>query len=81
MVKSIMASRPGNEAAKQSQTITVLSPCLTVGIMFLFLKCCVSFSPSVTGRTPSKKFHLCLVGSQNFFPKVSGIIKMSSWQM
>lgn len=32
MVKSIMASRPGNEAAKQSQTITLLSPCLTVSM-------------------------------------------------
>ncbi|KAF7641013.1 hypothetical protein LDENG_00000080 [Lucifuga dentata] len=41
-----------------------------------FLKCCVSFTPDVTGRTPSKTFHFCLVSPQNIFPKVLGIIKM-----
>ncbi len=33
MVPSIMASRPGPEAAKQPQTITLPPPRLTVGMM------------------------------------------------
>ncbi len=34
MVPSIMASRPGPEAAKQPHAITLSPPCLTVGMMF-----------------------------------------------
>ncbi len=34
MVPSIMASRPGSEAAKQPQTITLPPPCLIVDMMF-----------------------------------------------
>ncbi len=34
MVPSIMASRPGPEATKQPQTITLPPPCLTVSMMF-----------------------------------------------
>ena len=47
----------------------------------LFMKCCVSFTPDVTGRTPSKKFLFCLVSPQNIFPEVLGIIKMFFWRM
>ncbi len=42
----------------------------------LFLKRCVTFTPDVMGRTPSKKFNFCLVSPQSIFPKVLGIIKM-----
>ncbi len=34
MFPSIMASRPGPEAAKQPQTITLQPQCLTIGMMF-----------------------------------------------
>ncbi len=42
----------------------------------LFMKCCVGFTPDVTGYTPSKKFNFCLIGPQNICPKVLGIIKI-----
>ncbi len=54
MVPSIMASRPGPEAAKQPQTITLSPPCLTVGIMFCFMKSCVGFTPDVMGHIPCR---------------------------
>ncbi len=79
MVPSIMASHPGPETAKQPQTITLPPPCLTVGMMFFFMKCCVGFMPDVTGHAPSKKFNFCL-SPQNICPKVLGIIKIF-WQM
>ncbi len=55
-----MASRPGPEAVKQPQTIT-LPPRLT---------------QMLTGHTPSKKFNFCLISPQNICPKVLGIIKI-----
>ncbi len=42
----------------------------------LFMKCCVGFTPDVTGHTPSKKFNFCLISPQNICPKVLGIIKI-----
>ncbi len=42
----------------------------------LFMKCCVGFTPDVTGHTPSKKFNFCLISPQNICSKVLGIIKI-----
>ncbi len=42
----------------------------------LFMKCCVGFTPDVTGHTPSKKLNFCLISPQNICPKVLGIIKI-----
>lgn len=42
MVPSIMASHPGLEAVKQPQTITLLPPCLIVG-MRVFLNVLIRF--------------------------------------
>ncbi len=36
----------------------------------LFMKCCVGFTPDVTGHTPSKKFNFCL--STEYLPKSLG---------
>ncbi len=47
----------------------------------LFMKCCVGFTPDVTGHTPSKKLNFCLISPQNICPKVLGIIKIFFWQM
>ncbi len=52
MVPSIMASRPGPEAAKHSQTSHYYHHVCWYDV--LFIKCCVSFIPDVTGHTPSK---------------------------
>ncbi len=41
-----------------------------------FMKCCVGFTPDVTGHAPSKKFNFCLISPQNICPKVLGIIKI-----
>ncbi len=71
-----MASRPGPEAAKQPQTITLPPPCLTCWYDVLFMKCCDGFTPDVTGHTPSKKFNFCLISPQNICLKVLGIIKI-----
>lgn len=37
------AGCPVPEAAKQLQTITLLPPCFTVGIIIIFIQCCVIF--------------------------------------
>ncbi len=44
----------------------------------LFMKCCVGFTPDVTGHTPSKKFNICLISPEktDFCAKVLGIINM-----
>ncbi len=42
----------------------------------LFMKCCVGFTPDVTGHTPPKMFNFCLISPQNICPKVLGIIKI-----
>ncbi len=55
-------------------------PCLTVGMMYFFMKSSVRFMPDVTGHTPSKKFNFCLISPQNICPNVLGIIKIF-WQM
>ena len=44
--------------------------------MFFFIKCCVIFTPDVTGCTPFKKFNFCLVCPQNIYPKVLRIINI-----
>ena len=62
-----------SKAAPDHDTITTMSDCQ---YDVLFLKCCVSFTPDVTGCTPSKKFHFCPINPQNIFPSVLGIIKM-----
>ncbi len=72
-----MASHPGLEAAKQPQTITLPPPCFDCWYDVLFMKCCVGFTPDVTGHTPSKKFNFCPIRPQNICPKVSEIIKIS----
>ncbi len=36
MVPSIMENRPGPEAAKQPQTITLPPPCLTINMMLFY---------------------------------------------
>ncbi len=51
--------------AKQPQTITLPSPCLTAGMMFIFIKCVAGFTPDGTGHAPSKKFNFCLISPQN----------------
>ncbi len=73
MVPSIMASHPGPEAAKQPQTSHYYHHVCWYDV--LFIKCCVSFIPDVTGHTPSKKLNFCLISPQNIYPKVLGIIK------
>ncbi len=47
----------------------------------LFMKCCVGFTPDVTGHTSSKKFNFCCISPQNIWPKFLGIFKICSWQM
>ncbi len=49
---------------------------LTVWYDVIFMKCCVGFTPDVTGHTPSKKFNFCLISPQNICPKVLGNIKI-----
>ncbi len=51
------------------------------GYDVLFMKCCVVFTPDVTGHAPSRKFNCCLISPQNICPKVLGIIKIFFWQM
>ncbi len=61
MVPSIMASRPGPEAAKAApdhHTTTTMFDCW---YDILFMKSCVGFMPDVMEHTPSKKFNFCLI--------------------
>ncbi len=67
-----MASRPGPEAAKQPQTITLPPPCLTVSMM---LKCCW-FYARCNGTRIFQKVKLLAHQSTEYLPKVVGIIKM-----
>ncbi len=76
MVPPIMASRPGPEAAKQPQTITLPPPCLTAGMMFFLWNAVLVLQPDLTGHTPSKKFNFCRTSPHNICPKVLGIIKI-----
>ncbi|MED6255602.1 hypothetical protein ATANTOWER_011850 [Ataeniobius toweri] len=52
------------------QTITLPPPCLTAGMMFFFLKCCVSFTPDVTVHIFTESMPISLVDHQDV-----------SWQM
>ncbi len=79
MVPSIMASRPAPEAAKQRQTIT-LPPCLTVGMMFFFMKSSVSFMPDVTGHT-FQNVKLLSHQSTEYLPKSLGDNQDIFWKM
>ncbi len=45
------------------------------------MKCCVGFTPDVTGHTSSKKFNFCCISPQNIWPKFLGIFKIFFWQM
>ncbi len=60
----------------QPQTITLPLACLTFGMMLLFIKCCVDFTPDVTGHALSKKFNFCLISPQNICPKALGIFNI-----
>lgn len=74
-----MENHPSPEAAKQPQNIPdhrTTTTMLDCWYDVLFMKCCVSFRPDLTGLEPSKKFSCCLVRLQNIFPKVLGIVKM-----
>ncbi len=68
MVPSIMASRPGPEAAKQPQTSHYYHHVCWYDV---FIKCCVSFIPDVTGHTPSKNL--------TFVSSVHRIFTQKSW--
>ncbi len=61
------------KAAPDHHTTTTMFDCL---YDVIFMKCCVGFTPDVTGHTPSKKLNFCLISPQNICPKVSGIIKI-----
>ena len=71
MVPSIMASRPGPEAAKQPQTITLPPPCLTVGMMFLLWNAVLALRQME--RDP------CLSKSSTFDSSVHRILSQKSW--
>jgi len=45
------------------------------------MKCCVGFTPDVTGHTTSIKFNFCLISPQNICPKVLGGNQDMFWQM
>jgi hypothetical protein len=68
MVPSITANCPGSKAARDHHTTTTIFDCWCD---VLFLKCCVTFTPDVTGSTPSKKF--------NFVSSVHRIFPQKSW--
>ncbi len=65
-----MASRPGPEDHHTTTTM------FDYWYDDLFMKCCVGFTPDVTGHAPSKQFNFCLISPQNICPKVLGIIKI-----
>ena len=71
MVPSIMASRPGPEAAKQPQTITLPPPCLTVGMMFLLWNAVLVLR--------KMKWDPCLPESSTFDSSVHRILSQKSW--
>ncbi len=49
----------------------------------LFMKCCVCFTPDVTGHAPCKKLNFCCISPQNICLKVLGIIKIyfGKWEI
>ncbi len=57
------------KAAPDHHTTTTMFDCW---YDVLFMKCCVGFTPDVTGHTPSKMFNFCLISPQNICPKVLG---------
>ncbi len=73
MVPLITASHPGPGPGPDHHTTTTMFDCW---YDVLFMKCCVGFTPDVTGHAPSKKFNFCLISPQNICPKVLGIIKI-----
>lgn len=68
-VPSITVSQPGPEAAQKPQTITLLPPCSTVIMMFLFWNA-FSFTPDLTGVKTSKKLNLSLISPHNISPNI-----------
>lgn len=58
-------------ASDHNTAITIFNCCYIA----LFMKCCVSFMPRVTG--PSKRFNVCLFSPQNISPQILGVIKIS----
>ncbi len=64
MVSSIMASRPGPEAAPDHHTTPTMFDCW---YDVLFMKSCVDFTPDVMGQAPSNTF--CCINPQSIFPK------------
>ncbi len=71
MVPSTMASRPGPEAVKQPQTITLSSPRLTVGSMFFLRKLCW-FYARCNGIHTFQKVQLLSHQSTEYLPKSLG---------
>ncbi len=80
MVPSIMASHPGPEAAKQTQTITLPPPCLTVGMMFFYEMLCW-FYVSCNGTRTFQKVQLLSHQSTEHLPKSLGDNQDIIWQM
>ena len=66
-----MASRPGPEAAKQPQTITLPPPCFTIGMMFLLWNAVLALRQME--RDP------CLSKSSTFDSSVHRILSQKSW--
>lgn len=60
MFPSITENHTGPEVTKQPQTIALPPPCLTVGMMFFYFQCCVTFTTDVKRHTSSKKFNFAL---------------------
>ncbi len=81
MVPSIMASHPGPEAAQQPRDHHTTTTMFDCWYDVLFMKCCVGFTPDVTGHAPSKKLNFCLISPQNICPKVLGDNQDIFWQM
>lgn len=54
MFPLITTSDSGSGAGKQAQAITLPPPCLTVSMMIVFIKCCVSVMLNVTGTNLTK---------------------------
>ncbi len=71
MVPSTMASRPGPKSVKQPQTITLSSPCLTVGSMFFLRKLCW-FYTRCNGIHTFQKVQLLSHQSTEYLPKSLG---------
>ncbi len=76
MVSSIMASRPGPKAVSDHHTTTTFD-CWYDG---LFMKCCVGFTPDVTGLTPSLNVQLLSHQFTECLPKSLGDNQDIFWQ-